>query len=417
LQGSRRSLATKLKSIVLRSFGLTDSAALRQSFASVSNAANKNVTVNSAMQLATVWACVRLLSETVGTLPFMLYQTDANGGRTLATADPLYRIIHDSPNADYTAVEFWEGVVLCLALWGNAYARKEFIGRRLVALTPLRCDLMDVRRNSAGQRVYRYSDPRGATEYSEDEIFHVRGFGGAGDMGLSPVSFARQSLGTAMAADEFAGTMFANGMRPNAILTVDQVLKDPQRKQVQENIVKPYLGSENAGGVMVLEAGMKFQAVTMTPEDSQFLETRAFHVEEICRWFRVPPFMVGHTEKTTSWGTGLEQQLIGFLTFSLRPYLSRIEQAVSRALIPPAQRSNLKPEFKVEGLLRTDSAARASFYSVMVTNGIMTRNEVRRLENLPPLDGGDELTVQSQNVPLSEIEKLLHPPAKVPAAA
>jgi HK97 family phage portal protein len=326
------------------------------------------------------------------------------------------RTIHDSPNADYTAVEFWEGVVLCLALWGNAYAKKEFIGRRLVALTPLRCDLMDVRRNSAGQRVYRYSEPRGAADYSEDEIFHVRGFGGAGDMGLSPISFARQSLGTAMAADEFAGAMFANGMRPNAILTVDQVLKETQRKQVQENIVAPYLGSENAGGVMVLEAGMKFQAVTMTPEDSQFLETRAFHVEELCRWFRVPPFMVGHTEKTTSWGSGLEQQLIGFLTFSLRPYLSRIEQAVSRALIPAPQRQSLKPEFKVEGLLRTDSAARAQFYSVMVTNGIMTRNEVRRLENLPPLDGGDDLTVQSQNVPLSEANKL-PAPAKVPAAA
>jgi HK97 family phage portal protein len=251
------------------------------------------------------------------------------GPGLLANDDPLFRLIHDSPNADYTAVEFWEGVVLCLALWGNAYAKKEFIGRRLVALTPLRCDLMDVRRNGAGQRVYRYSDPRGAAEYSEDEIFHVRGFGGAGDMGLSPISFARQSLGTAMAADEFAGAMFANGMRPNAILTVDQVLKETQRKQVQENIVAPYLGSENAGGVMVLEAGMKFQAVTMTPEDSQFLETRAFHVEELCRWFRVPPFMVGHTEKTTSWGSGLEQQLIGFLTFSLRPYLSRIEQAVS----------------------------------------------------------------------------------------
>jgi HK97 family phage portal protein len=307
--------------------------------------------------------------------------------------------------------------VLCLALWGNAYARKEFIGRRLVALTPLRCDLMSVRRNGAGQRVYRYSDPRGVEEYSEDEIFHVRGFGGAGDVGLSVVSFARQSFGTAMAADEFAGTMFANGMRPNAIMTVDQVLKPEQRKQIQENIVKPYLGSENAGGVMVLEGGMKFQAVTMTPEDSQFLETRAFHVEEICRWFRVPPFMVGHTEKTTSWGTSLEQQLIGFLTFSLKPYLVRVEQAVSRSLIPAPQRASLKPEFKVEGLLRTDSAARATFYSVMVTNGIMTRNEARRLENLPPKDGGDELTVQSQNVPLSEIEKLLQPPAKVPAAA
>jgi HK97 family phage portal protein len=345
----------------------------------------------------------------------MLYDTSDDGSRSIAKKDPIYNLLHDSPSADYTAVEFWEGVVLCLCLWGNAYARKEYIGSRLVALTPLRCDLMYVRRNSAGAREYRYSDPKGAQVYSEDAIFHVRGFGGAGDVGLSTISFARQSIGTALAAEEFAGTMFANGMRPNAIMTVDQVLKPEQRKQIHENIIKPYVGSENAGGVMVLEGGMTFQAVTMTPEDSQFLQTRSFHVEQLCSWFGVPPFMVGHTEKTTSWGTGIEQQLIGFLTFSLRPYLTRIEQAVSRSLIPAAQRSSLKPEFKVEGLLRTDSAARSQFYSVMVTNGIMTRNEVRRLENLPPLPGGDDLTVQSQNVPLSEANKL--PGSGIPPAA
>ncbi|MDF2994667.1 MAG: phage portal protein [Xanthobacteraceae bacterium] len=352
------------------------------------------------MRIAAAWACMRLLSETVATLPFMLYRTAADGSRTIAADDPLYALIHDSPSADYTAVEFWEGVVLSLCLGGNSYSKKEMIGNRLVALTPLSTDLMQVSRNERGARVYRYSDPKGFRTYGEDEIFHVRGFGGAGDVGLSPIAFARQSMGTALAADEMAGSMFANGIRPTGFLTVNEVLKPEQRKQLRENIVEPYVGSSNAGGVMVLEAGVTFQPVTMTPEDSQFLETRQFHVEEICRWFRVPPFMVGHTQNSTSWGSGLEQQLIGFLTFSLRPYLSRIEQAVQRSLIPATLRATLKPEFKVEGLLRTDSAARAAFYTVMVQNGIMTRNEVRRLENLPPLPGGDVLTVQSQNVPL-----------------
>lgn len=368
-------------------------------------ASGQSVTPDSAMSLAAVWACVRLISETVATMPLMLYQTGADGSRTVASSDPLYPLLHQAPNADNTAVEFWEGVALALCLWGNAYARKEMSGGRLVSLTPLAADRMVVARTRSGALEYRYSDKKARAVYREDQIFHVRGFGGSGDVGLSPISFARQSLGTAMATDQMAGSLFANGARPSGILTVDQVLNPEQRQQLRENIVEPFVGSENAGGLMVLEAGLQFQQVTMTPEDSQFLETRAFQVEEICRWFRVPPFMVGHTEKTTSWGTGLEQQLIAFLTFSLKPYLVRIEQAVSRSLIRPEQRLMLKPEFKVEGLLRTDSAARSAFYALMVQNGIMTRNEVRRLENLPPMDGGDDLTVQSQNVPLGQTEE------------
>lgn len=368
-------------------------------------ASGQTVTPDSAMQLAAVWACVRLISETVATMPLMLYRTDADGSRTIAADDPLYPLLHQSPNADNTAVEFWEGVTLALCLWGNAYAKKEMSGGRVVALTPLSADRMNVVRTPSGALEYRYNDRRERGVYREDEIFHVRGFGGSGDMGLSPISFARQSLGTAMATDQFAGTMFANGARPSGILTVDQILTAGQREQLRENIVEPFVGAENAGGLMVLEAGLKFQPVTMTPEDSQFLQTRSFQIEEICRWFRVPPFMVGHTEKTTSWGTGLEQQLIAFLTFALKPYLVRIEQAVSRSLIRPEQRKMLKPEFKVEGLLRTDSAARSQFYSTMVINGIMTRNEVRRLENLPPKEGGDELTAQSQNTPLGQTEE------------
>jgi HK97 family phage portal protein len=365
-------------------------------------ASGQSVTPDSAMQLAAVWACVRLISETVATMPLILYQTAANGARTVAENDPLYSLLHQAPNADNTAVEFWEGVTLALCLWGNAFAKKEMSGGRLVALTPLAADRMVVARTPSGALEYRYTDRKGRAVYREDQVFHVRGFGGSADVGLSPISFARQSLGTAMATDQMAGALFANGARPSGILTVEQILTAEQRQQLRENIVAPFVGAENAGGLMVLEAGLQFQQVTMTPEDSQFLETRAFQVEEICRWFRVPPFMVGHTEKTSSWGTGLEQQLIAFLTFALKPYLVRIEQAVSRSLLRPEQRQTLKPEFKVEGLLRTDSAARSAFYAIMVQNGIMTRNEVRRLENLPPITGGDDLTVQSQNVPLGQ---------------
>lgn len=366
------------------------------------SSAGKTVTQNSALEIAAVWACVRLLSETVGTLPFMLYRTDAAGNRTVATDHPLYSVLHQAPNYELTAVEFWEGVVLSLCLQGNSYAEKSHIGDRLVALNPLRTDRMQVRRAASGALEYHYTRRTGLKVYREDEIFHVRGFGGTGDIGLSPIQFARQSIGAALAADEFSAGVFANGARPSGVFTIAQTLDPEQRQQVRDNILAPFVGSQNAGSVMVLEADMKFQPISMTLEDAQFLQTRAFNVEEICRWFRVPPFMIGHTEKTTSWGTGLEQQMLGFLTFALRPYLLRIEQAVTRALIAPQDRAVLKPEFKVEGLLRTDSAARSAFYAAMVQNGLMTRNEARRLENLPPIEGGDTLTVQSQNVPLGQ---------------
>lgn len=396
---TRVSLPQRLKQAVRVALGLTDVEGWRTHYP-MATAAGKVVTPESALQIAAFWACVRLLSETVGTLPMMLYSTATDGSRTLATNDPLYELLHHAPNSDMTAVEFWEGVTLALCLGGNSYARKHRMGKRLVALEPLPFDRIQVRRNGSGAREYVHAAPKGRKVYSEDDIFHVRGFGPAGDTGLSPVSFARQTLGTSMAADELAGSIFAEGARFSGIITSDQVLDAEQRVQVQENLLEPFMGQKGAGGMMVLEAGFKYQPVSMTPEDSQFLETRSFQVEEVCRWFRVPPFMVGHTEKSTSWGSGIEQQLIGFLTFSLRPYLSRIEQSIRRSLIAPERRASLKPEFKVEGLLRTDSAARSRFYAVMVMNGIMTRNEVRRLENLPPVEGGDELTVQAQNVPL-----------------
>jgi HK97 family phage portal protein len=369
------------------------------------------VSVDSAMQLATVWACVRLISETVATLPLFLYRKGDKDSRTVAVDEPLYTVLHDSPHADFTAVEFWEGVVASLCLWGNAYAEKQYAAGRLIGLEPLRCDLIEVVRDRNGARVYRYHDPKGRRELSEDQVFHVRGFGNGGDVGLSPISFARHSLGTAKAADKTSAKMFANGIRPTGVLEMDQVLKPDQRQMVKDNIVAPLAGSANAGGVFVLEAGMKFHAVTINPHDAEMLASRGFHVEEICRWFRVPPVMVGHGEKQTSWGTGVEQQMIGFLTFALRPYLTRIEQAIRRSLIPPEQRGTLYAEFAVEGLLRADSASRADFYSKALGSGgspaWMTVDEIRGLENWPAKGGDAAVLPKPTNVA----------PAAIPAPA
>jgi len=381
-----------------------DAETLRAALAmAAGSAAGKAVTIDTVLQLSTAWSCIRLLSETIGTLPLGIFERDGEA-KEAARGEPLYELLHDSPNADQTAAEFWEGAVACLCGWGNAYAEKSTIaegGGRVVALTPLKPDLMNVYRRD-GRRRYRYSDPNGQRELDEDQVFHIRGFGFGGDVGLSPISYARQTMGTALAADETAAATFANGLQSSGFLKLPPGVKPPTKEQQQDliDMLAKFTGSARAGKVFPLFPGMEFQALGLNPDDAQLLQTRAFHVEEICRWFRVPPFMVGHTEKSTSWGTGLEQQMIGFLTFSLRPYLTRIEQAVRKQLIPPGDRARLFAEFNLEGLLRADSQGRAALYSTYAQNGISTRDEIRARENMPPMPGGNVLTVQSNLVPL-----------------
>jgi HK97 family phage portal protein len=364
------------------------------------------VTPDTALRLATVWACVRLLSESIGTLPLGLYFKAKDGSRQTATDNPLYGLLHDSPNADQSAVEFWESVVACLTLWGNFYAEKMMMGGRIVALNLIRPDAVTVYRDAYGARRYRWSAVNASFDKGEDEVFHVRGFGVGLDAGLSPIGYARSTLGAAMAADHSAASAFQNGTRPSGFVRYTKgTLTADQRTMVRTQLLDPLTGPGNTARAGILEAGFEWQDVTggLPPGDLQLLETRGFHVEEICRWFRVPPFMVGHTEKTTSWGTGLEQQMIGFLTFSLRPYLSRIEQAVKKQLIPVADRASIYAEFSLEGLMRADSAGRAALYASAANNGWMTRDEIRGLENLPRLPGGDQLTVQSALVPLDKL--------------
>lgn len=370
-----------------------------------SNWAGKSVTAGSALRLSTVWACVRLLSETIATLPIGFYERKADGSRVAATSHGLYRLLHSQPNADMTAVQFWEVVVASMLLWGNAYVEKIMSGRRVVALDFLLPERMTARRLPDGAREYRYRDLDGTVRViDEDNMMHIPAFSLDGVNGLSPVQFGANVMGAAMATDETSAGMFKNAMKSPGLITMDAVLKEGQRDQVR-NHVKDV---QSAGGYMVLEKGSTFQQLNMNPQDAELLASRGFNVEELCRWFRVPPFMVGHSEKSTSWGTGIEQQMIGFLTFSLRPWLTRIEQSIRKNLLTPAEQTRYFAEFALEGLLRADSAARAAFYSSAGQNGWMSRNEMRRLENLPPVEGGDMLTVQSNLVP---IDKLGNEPA------
>jgi HK97 family phage portal protein len=359
------------------------------------------VTADKALQVSAVWACVRLIAETIATLPMGFYQRTASGGRELATAHPLYNLLHNQPNADMSAVQFWEVVVASMLLWGNAYVEKQFSGNTLIALDFLLPQRMSVTRNKDGSLKYNYLDNDGkARIIPEDNIWHISAFSIDGVLGLSTICYGANVFGAAMSAEEASARIFQNGLSVGGVLSTDQILKTEQRDQLKTSMVTQFSGAVNSGKTMVLEAGMKYQQVSMNPEDAQLLATRAFNVEEICRWFRVPPFMVGHSEKTTSWGTGIEQQMIGFLTFALRPWLTRIEQAVRKSLLTPKEQKQYFAEFNVEGLLRADSGARAAYLAQMTQNGLMTRNEARAYDNRSPLPGGDALTVQSNLLPI-----------------
>lgn len=383
--------------------------ALPQNFGIYPTAAGQSVTVDRALQHATAWACVRLLSQTVSSLPLVLYRRLADGTPEPARDHPLYEILGDQPNADFSAVEVIEGAMVHLCTRGNAYAEVDRRGDgSVISLTLLHPDLCDVTRDQQGQRHYWYADPygprTGRREIPAESMLHLRGFGPGGDLGLSPIAFARQSIGLGLASDEAAAKIFGTGGQPSGFLgwPKDQ---DPPTREQWEQIYERYFGPESLnkrpGNLAILPAGMVFQPIGLSPEDSQMLQSRSFSVEEICRWFDVPPFMVGHTAKSTSFGTGLEQQNLAFLIYKLRPYLNRIRAAVRQQLLLPAERTEYFADFNSESLLQTDSAARASYYSIMVGAGLMTLNEARRKMNLPALPGGDELRVQMQDIPVA----------------
>jgi HK97 family phage portal protein len=360
-----------------------------------------------AMELSTVFACVRLLSETVGTLPCILYRRESDQGKAPMPEHPLYFLLHDSPNADFTAVEYFERMTADLCLWGNHFSEiSRGVGGGIVALTGLDPALVNVGRTVTGGILYLYADPyRGWREIPEENMLHVRGFAKTNDdlLGLSPISCARVSLDIAASSDGVAANTYKNGMRPTGVVSTDRTLTPEQREEERKWISKMAGGIKNAGGLLVFEAGYKYQQLSMNPVDAQMLENRAFNVEDICRWFRVPPFMVGHTEKNTSWGSGLEQQGQAFATYTLRPYLARIESAIEKKLISPAERTKLVVEFNLDGLLRADSAGRAAHYATALQNGWMNRNDARAKENMGKIPGGDVYTVQSNLLPLDKI--------------
>ncbi|GAB3099743.1 phage portal protein [Aestuariicella hydrocarbonica] len=367
------------------------------------NVAGQTVNEQSVLSLSAAWACTRLISECIGTLPVKLYERTPSG-RKAATSHPLYPIISRSPNSKATASTYWEAKTAAILLRGNGFSEKQFLGNRLVGLKFLSPCRLSASENSRGNLQLKYTESNGMQrDVNMQRLFHVPGFSLDGEWGISTIKYGAAVFGSALAASEAANSTFKNGLSPTVAFTLDRVLKKDQRDDFRESL-KSVSGALNAGKSPLLEGGMDAKIIGITPSDAQLLESRGYSVEEVCRWFRVDPSMVGHGGKDSNWGTGLEQKLIGFLTFTLRPWLTRIEQYINKELLSPADQERYYAEFSIEGLLRADSAGRAAFYSVMVNNGIFTRDEVRKLENMPLMGGNAEvLTVQTAMAPLDSL--------------
>lgn len=363
--------------------------------------AGEQVSTQGALNLSAFWACTRVTAQTVASLSLNVMERRSDGAKVPAVDHPLQALLHDSPNGSQTAIEFWEGRVLGLCTTGNGFAEKVTgPGGRLIALEPMPADTQ-VERKQSGDLVYKFDDRGKPVELPEEKVFHLKAFGD-GDVGMSPVEHARQTLGLAIAAERAAGQTFSKGMRAKGFFTYPNVLTPEQREQARKNFADRY-SAKDAPGIGILEAGVDFKAVNISPRDAELILNRRFNVEEICRWLGVPPIIIGHaSEGQTMWGTGVSAIMQAWFNLSLRSTLKRIEQAVQKRVMTPAERLRYSVKFNYEDLLRSDTAARAAFYRSLLDAGVMTINEVRKLEGLPPVEGGDQNRTQMQNVPIAE---------------
>ena len=361
----------------------------------------ENIQTDNALQIAAVWSCVERRANTVASLPLFVYRRLANGQKELARGNRLFSILHDTPNARMTPADFWRVMLLNHDLRGNAYARIERDARgEAVALWPMSADQVEVEVLDDGSVVYVYRVADSAAVLDESNVLHLRNLGN-GTVGFAKLDFMRVSTTEAARASQSASKLFGAGGKPTGVLMVDSVLKREQRDAIRKSFGE--ISTTNSmGRLFVLEANMKYQQLGLSPEDQQLLQMRQFGVEEICRWFDVPPVLAHHSNVTT-WGSGIEAILDGWYKLSVRPILVAIEQAIAKRVLTPRQRSELSVEFNFDALLRGNAKDRAELYAQLVQNGIATRNECRQLENLPPRDGADELTAQINLAPVGAL--------------
>lgn len=360
-----------------------------------------------ALQTSAVYACVKILAETIGSLPLHLYKRGKNGAKEMAEQHPLFSCLYELPNEETTSFQFREMMMTSLLLWGNAYARKIRKQGHVTELWYLKPQNMAVERDAVtGEIKYTYSDDitNQTVIYKPDQVFHVKGLSIDGVLGLSPIAQAREAVGLSLATEEYGAKFFGNGARPGGVLEHPGVLKNPD--QLRESWNKIYQGTRNSHKVAVLEEGMKYHSIGIAPEDAQFLETRKYQVNEICRIFRVPPHLVADLDRATF--SNIEHQSIEFVQHTIRPWLVRWEQEISRSLLDESERLLYFAKFNVDGLLRGDYKSRMEGYAIGRQNGWLSINDIRRLEDMPPItseQGGDDYLVNGSMMSASVTEK------------
>lgn len=376
------------------------------SFLMGASSSGRRVTERTAMQMTAVYSCVRILSETLASLPLHIYESSETNSRK-ATKHPLYKLLHDEPNPEMTSFIFRETLMTHLLLWGNAYAQIIRNGKgEVLALYPLMPDRMRVDRDEYGQLYYEYmlsdSDANakesGAVRLSTQDILHIPGLGFDGLVGYSPIAMAKNAIGMAIATEEYGAAFFANGATPSGILTHPGVIKNPEA--MRESWSKGF-GGRNSHKVAILEEGMNYTPISIAPNEAQFLETRKFQLNEIARIFRVPPHMVGDLEKSSF--SNIEQQSLEFVKYTLDPWVSRFEQAMTRRLLTDDEKKKYYIKFNVDGLMRGDYQSRMNGYATARQNGWMSANDIRALENLDLIsdeEGGNLYLVNGNMLPL-----------------
>ena len=361
------------------------------------SSSGKAVTERSAMQMTAVYSCVRILSEAVASLPLHVYRYNGEGGKEKAVDHPLYFLLHDEPNPEMTSFVFRETLMTHLLLWGNAYAQIIRNGKgEVVALYPLMPNRMVVDRDDKGRIVYKYNLSKDdaptmkgtMVELKSEDVLHVPGLGFDGLVGYSPIAMAKNAIGMAIACEEYGAKFFSNGATPGGILEHPGTVKNPER--IRESWNAAFGGSANANKVAVLEEGLRYNPISISPEQAQFLETRKFQINEIARIFRVPPHMVGDLEKSSF--SNIEQQSLEFVKYTLDPWVARWEQSMVRSLLSTGEKEKYFVKFNVDGLLRGDYQSRMNGYAIGRQNGWMSANDIRELENLDRIseeEGGD----------------------------
>lgn len=365
------------------------------------------VTEKTALGMPAVWRAVNLIAGTAASLPLHAYREGDDVRLPVSDGSQAARLL-DTPHPDLTKFELWELVYSHLLLWGNAYLlvlRNQ--GRETRELWPIHPSRVKAGRDSEGTKWYEVD---GDTGYSDQQILHIPGFGYDGVCGVSPIRLAAQGIGLAMAAEQFGAKLFGSGSLMSGILQTEQRLNPEQADKIKTRWKAKMAGLQGAHDVAVLDSGVKFQQMSIPPGDAQFIESRRFQIAEIARIFGIPPHMLADTEKSTSWGTGIEQQSIGFVVYTLRPWLTRVEQRMSRLLQPQA----VYARYAVEGLLRGDSAQRAAFYQQMWNIGVFSTNDIRKLEDFAPVEGGD---VRYRPLNMGELGEPNPEPEPAPAPA